>query len=144
MGWSVSTWAFSLEYQTCWLWMWKQRVSLWFLLSFQIALVLLLAWDPLAIVQEPHFYLLHPLKGKNSKQTKNKTNKQKKTTTTTEIIYSVWEKQKRNQILMILFKFNKTPLRLSFNLLGKINIINKTVIIGRRNICRDIPLKLFK
>ena len=45
---------------------------------------------------------------------------------------------------MILFKFNKTPLRLSFNLLGKINIINKTVIIGRRNICRDIPLKLFK
>ena len=45
---------------------------------------------------------------------------------------------------MILFKFNKTPPRLSFNLLGKINIINKTVIIGRRNICRDIPLKLFK
>ena len=45
---------------------------------------------------------------------------------------------------MIVFKFNKTRLRLSFNLLGKINIINKTVIIGRRNICRDIPLKLFK
>ena len=47
-------------------------------------------------------------------------------------------KIKRNQILMIVFKFNKTPLRLSFNLLGKINIINKTVIIGRRNIFKAV------
>ena len=42
---------------------------------------------------------------------------------------------------MIVFKFNKTRLRFSFNLLEKINIINKTVIIGRRNKCRDVPLK---
>ena len=60
-----------------------------------------------------------PLKKKKSNQTKNKTNKQPKNNL----------KHKRNQILKIVFIFTKTRLRFSFNLLGKINIINKTVII---------------
>ena len=34
---------------------------------------------------------------------------------------------------MIFFKFNESRLRFSFNLLGKINIINKTVIISGLN-----------
>ena len=34
---------------------------------------------------------------------------------------------------MIVFKFNKSRLRFSFNLLEKINIINKTVIISGLN-----------
>ena len=34
---------------------------------------------------------------------------------------------------MIVFKFNKSRLRFSFNLLKKINIINKTVIISGLN-----------
>lgn len=77
-----------------------------------------------------------PLKKKKSKQTKNKTNKQTKNNL----------KYKKNQILKIVFIFNKTRLRFSFNLLGKINIKkNKTVIIYTcSNTFRDIPLKPFK
>ena len=45
---------------------------------------------------------------------------------------------------MIVFKFNKSRLRFSFNLLEKINIINKTVIISGLNKKKKIAFRVYE